>query len=156
MPGSSWPTVPIRLSEGLLTAATGDIVHIAPDGWVRILGRAKRFAKIGGEMVSMTAVEELAAGVWPDARHAVVSIDDPKKGERLVLVTEQQDAEPGALLAYARANGVPELSAPRRLITVSEVPMLASGKTDYVAIQHIAEADALTEGPSGGRRRKPS
>jgi acyl-[acyl-carrier-protein]-phospholipid O-acyltransferase/long-chain-fatty-acid--[acyl-carrier-protein] ligase len=118
---------------------TGDIVAIDRDGWVRILGRAKRFAKIGGEMVSLTAVEELVCALWPDCRHAVVSLSDPSKGERLVLVTERQDAEPAALLAYFKAAGTPQLGAPRRIIRVSVLPTLGSGKTDYVAIQRAAE-----------------
>jgi len=118
---------------------TGDIVAIDGDGWVRILGRAKRFAKIGGEMVSLTAVEELVCALWPDCRHAVVSLSYPSKGERLVLVTERQDAEPAALLAYFKAAGTPQLGAPRRIIRVSVLPTLGSGKTDYVAIQRAAE-----------------
>ena len=133
---------------------TGDIVAIDQDGWVRILGRAKRFAKIGGEMVCLAAVEELIYGLWPDDRHAVVSLSDPKKGERLVLVTNRQDAEPGALLAYFKAAGAPQLAAPRRIIRVNELPALGSGKTDYVAIQRTAEADALAGEVKSGRRRR--
>ena len=126
---------------------TGDIVDIGADGWVKILGRAKRFAKIGGEMVSLAVVEEMAAGVWPESRHAVVAVADDKKGERLVLVTDRQDAAAGALLAHIKAQGGPELAAPRKIITMNEVPVLGTGKTDYVAIQRIAEADGK-EAPS--------
>ena len=133
---------------------TGDIVSIGDDGWVKILGRAKRFAKIGGEMVSLGAVEEMVAELWPDARHAVVSLTDEKKGERLVLITEQSEAEPAALLAHLRASGAPELAAPRRIMRVNELPVLGSGKTDYVAIQRMAEADAMNEQSRDGRRRR--
>ena len=133
---------------------TGDIVSIDAEGWVRILGRARRFAKIGGEMVSLAAVEELASGVWPDGRHAVVSLSDPKKGERLVLVTDRQHAETGPLMEHARRVGAPEISVPRRLIKVNELPVLGSGKVDYVSIQRMAEADALGEQDGGGRRRR--
>jgi acyl-[acyl-carrier-protein]-phospholipid O-acyltransferase/long-chain-fatty-acid--[acyl-carrier-protein] ligase len=133
---------------------TGDIVAIDQDGWLRILGRAKRFAKIGGEMVSLAAVEELICGLWPDGRHAVVSLSDPKKGERLVLVTDHQDAEPAALLAHFKAAGAPQLAAPRHIIRVNELPALGSGKTDYVAIQRTAEADAITGEVENGRRRR--
>ncbi len=132
---------------------TGDIVSIDAEGWIRILGRAKRFAKIGGEMVSLAAVEELAAGVWPEERHAVIALEDAKKGERLVLITDRQDAEPGPLLAHARAVGAPELAVPRRIMKVNEVPVLGSGKTDYVAIQRMVEADEQAEEDGGGRRR---
>ena len=133
---------------------TGDIVSIDPDGWVKILGRAKRFAKIGGEMVSLAAVEELAAGLWPDTRHAVVSLSDEKKGERLVLITEQPEADLAALAAHLRSSGAPELAAPRRVMRVNELPALGSGKVDYVAIQRMAEADALMEPPREGRKRR--
>ena len=132
---------------------TGDIVSIGEEGWVKILGRAKRFAKIGGEMVSLSAVEELVASLWPEARHAVVSLNDERKGERLVLVTEQGEADPSALLRHFQATGAPELAAPRRVMQVNELPVLGSGKTDYVAIQRMAEADALSE-PREGRRRR--
>jgi acyl-[acyl-carrier-protein]-phospholipid O-acyltransferase / long-chain-fatty-acid--[acyl-carrier-protein] ligase len=120
---------------------TGDVVEIGPDGWVTILGRVKRFAKVGGEMVSLTAAEALAAAAWPDARHAVVALQDGKKGERLVLVTDCQEAEVGRLLAQAHAHGAPELAVPRRIVRTVDVPVLGSGKTDYVAVQRIAEAE---------------
>jgi acyl-[acyl-carrier-protein]-phospholipid O-acyltransferase/long-chain-fatty-acid--[acyl-carrier-protein] ligase len=121
---------------------TGDVVEISDDDWVTILGRVKRFAKIAGEMVSLTSAEQLAAHVWPDSRHAVIAIPDAKKGERLVLVTERWDAAPQALLEYAIANGISELAVPRKIIRTPEVPVLGSGKTDYVAIQRMAEMEA--------------
>jgi acyl-[acyl-carrier-protein]-phospholipid O-acyltransferase/long-chain-fatty-acid--[acyl-carrier-protein] ligase len=120
---------------------TGDVVSITDDGWVKILGRVKRFAKVGGEMVSLTAAEDLAAAVWPDCRHAVVALPDPKKGERLVLVTDRRDAEPAPLLAHAQQIGAPELAVPRKIIRVPEIPVLGTGKTDYVALQRIVDAE---------------
>jgi len=123
---------------------TGDVVDMDDDGFVRILGRVKRFAKIGGEMVSLTAAEDLAAGLWPDARHAVISMQDTRKGERLVLVTDRLDAGVSDLLAHAQALGAPELAVPRRIVRVPEIPVLGTGKTDYVAIQRMAETDART------------
>ena len=131
---------------------TGDIVEIDAEGLVRILGRAKRFAKIGGEMVSLAAVEEMASHVWPAQRHAVVSMDDPKKGERLILVTDCKSAEPSVLLAHARTIGAPEIAAPKRIVKVHELPVLGTGKTDYVAIQRIAEAEGAKEAAGWGRR----
>ena len=88
---------------------TGDIVTVENTGFVTIVGRAKRFAKIGGEMVSMTAAEALAASLWPDAQHAVISVPDPRKGKSLLLVTSQQNADTADLIVHARARLVPEI-----------------------------------------------
>ncbi|HEY1753594.1 MAG TPA: AMP-binding protein [Caulobacteraceae bacterium] len=121
---------------------TGDVVEMSGDSWITILGRVKRFAKIGGEMVSLTAAETLAASLWPDARHAVIAEPDSRKGERLVLVTDQIDASVAALLAHAQALGATELSAPRKIVKVAEIPVLGTGKTDYVAIQRMVETEA--------------
>jgi acyl-[acyl-carrier-protein]-phospholipid O-acyltransferase/long-chain-fatty-acid--[acyl-carrier-protein] ligase len=119
---------------------TGDVVEMSDDNWITIKGRVKRFAKIGGEMVSLTAAEDLATAVWPDGRHAVISMPDSKKGEKLVLVTDRSDAAVGALVAHAQAVGAPELAVPRKILKVTEVPVLGTGKTDYVAILRMAEA----------------
>ena len=84
---------------------TGDIVDIDAQGFVTILGRAKRFAKIGGEMVSLGAVEDFIHRTSPEAQHAVVALPDPRKGERIVLVTTDQTLEretPGQGRARAR------------------------------------------------------
>lgn len=116
---------------------TGDIVTIN-DGFVTIRGRAKRFAKLGGEMVSLAAVESIAAAVWPDAQHVVISLPDAKKGEQLVLVTETPDASKEALLAHARQEGFPELWVPRAILVVHAIPVLASGKVDYQATIEMA------------------
>jgi len=121
---------------------TGDICAVDDEAYVTILGRVKRFAKIGGEMVSLTAVEGLAAAVWPEGRHAVVAIADSRKGEKLVLVTDRQDAESGRLSDWAREHGAPDLAVPKKIIKVAELPVLGTGKTDYVAIQKLAEVDA--------------
>jgi acyl-[acyl-carrier-protein]-phospholipid O-acyltransferase/long-chain-fatty-acid--[acyl-carrier-protein] ligase len=118
---------------------TGDVVTLTDDNWVTIRGRVKRFAKIGGEMISLTAAEDLAQAVWPEGRHAVISQSDPKKGERLVLVTDEPGAVVADMLRHAKSIGAPELAVPRKIIKVTEVPVLGTGKTDYVAIQRMAE-----------------
>lgn len=118
---------------------TGDIVDIDDDGFITILGRAKRFAKVAGEMVSLPAIENLAAGLWPGCAHAAVGLPDPRKGERLVLVTEKPEATRDALLAHARAQGVPELMVPRDIVAVDKLPLLGSGKVDYGAVGALAE-----------------
>jgi len=121
---------------------TGDIVSIDATGLVRILGRAKRFAKIGGEMISLSAVEDLAASVWPDRWRAVVATPDKRKGERLVLVIEGSPVDAGALLAHAQATGAPEIVVPRKIVQVPAPIILGSGKTDYGAVQRIAVAES--------------
>jgi acyl-[acyl-carrier-protein]-phospholipid O-acyltransferase/long-chain-fatty-acid--[acyl-carrier-protein] ligase len=120
---------------------TGDIVDIDPEGYIAILGRVKRFAKIGGEMVSLSAVEGLVAAVYPEARHAVVAVADSKKGEKLVLVTDRGDADVTRLAEWAREHGAPELAIPKKIVRVGELPVLGTGKTDYVAIQTLVEMD---------------
>ena len=118
---------------------TGDIVSIDPDGFVSLKGRAKRFAKIGGEMVSLAAVEALAVELWPKAVSVVAAIPDPRKGGRLVLLTTQSDATREAFLRHAKANGASELMVPSVVFNVPSVPLLGSGKPDYVAAQKLAE-----------------
>src|SRR5262252_7011256 len=116
---------------------TGDIVTIDRDGFVTIKGRAKRFAKIGGEMISLAAVETLAAELWPDAASAVVTQPDPRRGERLLLVTEQKDSSRAALQAHARARGASDLMVPAEVIVVDKLPLLGSGKPDLPAIGRL-------------------
>ena len=112
---------------------TGDIVSIDDQGFVTIRGRAKRFAKIGGEMVSLAAVEALACGLWPGALVAAGTTSDPRKGERIVLLTDREDADRKDLQDFARAQGASDLMVPAEVI-VGEVPLLGSGKVDYARV----------------------
>ena len=126
-------------SEGAGWYDTGDIVSADDDGFVTIRGRAKRFAKIGGEMVSLTAVEELVAALWPDADHAVVSRPDPAKGEQLVLLTSQDEPQRSDLSARARSLGVGEINVPKVILTERSLPVLGTGKIDYAGVERIVE-----------------
>ncbi|MEM1148525.1 MAG: AMP-binding protein [Pseudomonadota bacterium] len=122
---------------------TGDICVMDEDDCIRIMGRVKRFAKIGGEMVSLAVVENCASAIWPDEMHAAAAIPDPRKGEQIVLLTTAKDADRGALLAWCQSHGVSELSVPRKVFHVEDVPVLGTGKTDYGAVNKLVKS--LTE-----------
>ncbi|WP_394891035.1 AMP-binding protein [Mesorhizobium sp. AaZ16] len=117
---------------------TGDIVSVDRDGFISIRGRAKRFAKIAGEMVSLGAVEMLVQSLWPEERHAVVSVPDKRRGERIVLVTTAGDADPGMLRQFGKLSGATELMVPQDIVKVPEIPLLGSGKTDYASARLLA------------------
>ena len=117
---------------------TGDVIDVDADGYIRILGRVKRFAKVGGEMVSLNAVEGYATQVWPHNTHAAVALPDTRKGERIILFTDKQGAEVDALQAWCKANGASELAVPKRIVVIEDIPVLGSGKTDYVILQRMA------------------
>jgi acyl-[acyl-carrier-protein]-phospholipid O-acyltransferase / long-chain-fatty-acid--[acyl-carrier-protein] ligase len=120
---------------------TGDIVTIDAEGFVTIKGRAKRFAKIGGEMISLAAVEALAAELWPDALSAVAAVPDVRKGEKLVMITEKLGATRSAFQAFAKSKGVAELMIPAEIhvFDFDKVPVLGSGKIDYVGVAKLVE-----------------
>jgi acyl-[acyl-carrier-protein]-phospholipid O-acyltransferase/long-chain-fatty-acid--[acyl-carrier-protein] ligase len=119
---------------------TGDIVAVDADGYASIRGRAKRFAKIAGEMVSMTAAEALVASLWPADAHAVIALPDARKGEQLLLVTTRENADVREILERARSRFVPEIMVPRSALHVKSIPLLATGKPDYPAIQRMVAA----------------
>uniref|UniRef100_UPI003BAC477E acyl-[ACP]--phospholipid O-acyltransferase n=1 Tax=Stappia sp. TaxID=1870903 RepID=UPI003BAC477E len=118
---------------------TGDIVEIDEEGFLSIKGRAKRFAKIGGEMVSLAAVEEIAGRLWPEHLSAVAALADERKGEKLVLLTECPTATRADFLAHARSTGAQDLMVPAEVRHVKKVPVLGSGKLDFAAVTRMAE-----------------
>jgi acyl-[acyl-carrier-protein]-phospholipid O-acyltransferase/long-chain-fatty-acid--[acyl-carrier-protein] ligase len=125
---------------------TGDVVTVDEDGFIAIKGRLKRFAKIGGETVSLAVVESCASALWPDFSHAAVTIPDGRKGEQIVLVTTCPEAKRTDLVGWAHNHGVQELAVPRRILVVENIPVLGTGKTDYTTVQKTVEAFTLEAG----------
>jgi acyl-[acyl-carrier-protein]-phospholipid O-acyltransferase/long-chain-fatty-acid--[acyl-carrier-protein] ligase len=117
---------------------TGDIVAIDAMGFVTIKGRAKRFAKIAGEMVSLAGIEALAAELWPDHPSAVAAVPDPRKGERLILFTQAKDATRSAYQSFAKGRGASDVAIPAEVVVLEAVPMLGTGKVDQVAVTKLA------------------
>ena len=118
---------------------TGDIISIDMEGYVSICGRVKRFAKIGGEMVSLTAVEAYINQVWSHHTHAVVQIPDTKKGERLILVTTYPDANRADIVQYALQHQIGKLNIPKTILTIHEMPISPAGKINYLELQTWVE-----------------
>ena len=118
---------------------TGDIVEIDSDGFVFIKGRVKRFAKIAGEMVSLETVENIANHASPEHQHASTTQADAQRGENVILYTTDSDLNREMLGKSAKELGSPELAIARKIIVVDELPLLGTGKTDYVSLKKMAE-----------------
>jgi acyl-[acyl-carrier-protein]-phospholipid O-acyltransferase / long-chain-fatty-acid--[acyl-carrier-protein] ligase len=127
------PGVLLPLKEGAYD--TGDIVSIDEEGYIKILGRVKRFAKIAGEMVSLTSVENYLSHLWPDDQHAVISRPDPTKGEVLHLITTCAQGRREEIIRYIKEHHIGELYVPKHIEIVDALPILGTGKIDYVALQ---------------------
>jgi len=116
---------------------TGDVVDFE-DGYLVIRGRLKRFAKIGGEMTSLVTVENVAGMVWPDALHAAAAVPAGRKGEAIVLITEEPDPDPTLFRQRLREEGLPERFIPDRILHAPEIPLLGTGKLDAVGATRLA------------------
>jgi acyl-[acyl-carrier-protein]-phospholipid O-acyltransferase/long-chain-fatty-acid--[acyl-carrier-protein] ligase len=117
---------------------TGDIVSIDESGFITIEGRARRFAKIGGEMVSLAQIESAVQEVWPDEAQAVVSVPDEGRGEIIVLLSERASADREELRAALIRMGLPELVIPKKIIKTDSIPRIGVGKIDYQGAVKLA------------------
>ena len=123
---------------------TGDIVSVDAEGYLHILGRMKRFAKVSGEMVSLTAVEDALAGAFPQyglrCQVAVVTRPDEGKGEALIAVTNESKLTLDEIRDAIKAKGLTNLSTPREIKVVPEIPKLGTGKVDHRGLQALMES----------------
>lgn len=135
-PGELEPPVS---SMGAGWYSTGDIVSFDADGFVKIVGRVKRFAKVAGEMVSLEVVEKMAVMASPVMSHAASTQTDPQRGETIVLFTTDTSLTRDSLQTAARSGGWPEIAVPRKIKFIDALPLLGTGKIDYVALKTMAE-----------------
>lgn len=122
---------------------TGDIVEVDEERYIFIKGRCKRFAKIGGEMVSLLAVEMVIEKRWPGFITGAVNIPDARKGEQIVLLTTCKDITKEEMIAAFKAAGVTELGIPSKVIVTDTPPLLGTGKFDYVTAKELAIKEVL-------------
>ncbi|KTD05989.1 2- acylglycerophosphoethanolamineacyltransferase/acyl-(acyl- carrier-protein) synthetase [Legionella gratiana] len=122
---------------------TGDIVTINEEKFITIAGRAKRFAKIAGEMVSLTAVESVAASIWPELLHAAVRKKCQRKGEQILLFSEAENADKASFIKKIKELSYSELLIPQQIFPGSKIPVLPSGKIDYITIEKKLEEEVV-------------
>jgi acyl-[acyl-carrier-protein]-phospholipid O-acyltransferase/long-chain-fatty-acid--[acyl-carrier-protein] ligase len=123
---------------------TGDIVKLDAGGFVFILGRLKRFAKVSGEMVSLAAVEDALAGAFPQYglrfAAAVVARPDAARGERLIAVTNEPRLTLEEVRAAIHARGLSNLAVPRELKLLHDLPLLGTGKINHRELERLVQA----------------
>ncbi|HOY69595.1 MAG TPA: bifunctional acyl-ACP--phospholipid O-acyltransferase/long-chain-fatty-acid--ACP ligase [Methylotenera sp.] len=120
--------------------STGDIVELDAQGFVHIKGRVKRFAKVAGEMVSLEVVEHIASTAAPEHQHAASTQTDMQRGENIILFTTDPELKREDLQIVAKNLGSPEIAIARKIVRIEELPILGTGKTDYVTLKQMAEA----------------
>ncbi len=115
---------------------TGDLGAMDEDGFIWHKGRLKRFVKIGGEMISLVAVEETLDAVTPeDVECCAVELPDAKRGSRIVAVTSKE--VDGSEVGKKLSEELPNLALPKKYVTVEEFPRMGSGKTDFRSLTKI-------------------
>ena len=124
---------------------TGDIVTIDDLGYITIKGRFKRFAKIAGEMVSLLAIENEINALWPKEQHAVICKPDERKGEQIVLVTNRKSATLPEIIAHFKERGIAEIGLPKKIVVLNELPVFATGKVNYPAVEAMIDGAVTPE-----------
>lgn len=119
---------------------TGDLATVDEDGFLKLLGRVKRFAKVAGEMISLEVVEKIAEAASPRHVHGAINRPDPGRGEMIVLCTQDKELKRDQLQKAAREQGAPELAIPRRIVYIDKIPLLGTGKKDYPKLTQMVEA----------------
>ena len=119
---------------------TGDIVEVDAEGFIHIKGRVKRFAKVAGEMVSLEVVEQIANTAAPECQHAASTQVCPQRGEAIILFTTDHKLKREDLQLVAKNLKLPDFAVARKIVKIEELPILGTGKTDYVTLKQMAEA----------------
>jgi len=120
---------------------TGDIARVDEERYVFIQGRLKRFAKVSGEMISLSAVEDALAGAFPRfglrCQVAVIAKPDEHKGEVLIAVTNEQRLTLEDVRGAIKAKGLPNIAVPREIKFLHEIPRLGTGKVNHRELQSL-------------------
>ena len=117
---------------------TGDIVEVDDDGFIAIIGRQKRFAKIGGEMVSLATIENFVQDTWPEFDHVAVALEDFQRGEQIVLLTTKVDLQKSELIEAGKKRGLAPIYFAKKVFYIDEVPYLPTGKIDHSSLKMLA------------------
>ncbi len=127
--------------------ATGDLVQRDDEGFLRIVGRLRRFAKIAGEMISLDLSEELARDLRPQSGHAAVALSSPERGEQIVLITTDPSLTLADLRRAADRAGTAHLALPSRLLRRKTLPRLPNQKVDYPSLTSWVKEVVASEPP---------
>ena len=122
--------------------STGDVAEFDEEASLHLVARLKRFAKVAGEMVSLEVAEQIALAASPTKAHAATAASDTRRGEVIVLFTEDRELHREQLIAAARELNLPVVAIARSVVAVDKLPRLGSGKVDYLLLKAMAQERA--------------